>query len=150
MNLQIHLRAKTSFFIPVCFIAFFILSIKISVTVFSKLAHRFALFISGFLWFKFITAVFIPLKLKSKLSKCVFGSSISGSPSFASLSTFGPPGYPKSELLLLLYQKLLLLHHLWFYLKLQIYNNLLHVQFVCFRPDIIKHKNGGSKSLYVK
>ncbi len=49
----------------------------------------------GVLWFKFITAVFIPLKLKSKFSKCVFGKSYSGVPVFASLSTFGPPGYPK-------------------------------------------------------
>ena len=42
--------------------------------------------------FKFsITAVFIPLKLKSKFSKCVFGSCIFGFPSFANLSIFGPP-----------------------------------------------------------
>ena len=46
----------------------------------------------GFLWFKFITAVFIPLKLKSKFSKCVLGSSIFASPCFAKASTFGPPG----------------------------------------------------------
>lgn len=61
--------AKTNLSVFICFIAFFVFSIKISVTVFSKLAHKLALFILGSLWFKFITAVFIPLKLKSKLSK---------------------------------------------------------------------------------
>lgn len=82
--------AKATVFTFVCSIAFLIFSVKISVITFSKLAHKSALFISGFLWFKFITAVFIPLKLKSKFSKCVFGNFIFACPSFASLSTLGP------------------------------------------------------------
>ena len=53
------------------------------------------MFISGVLWWRFITAVFIPLKLKSKFSKRVLGKVIFGVPSLASLSTLGPPGYPK-------------------------------------------------------
>ena len=69
-------------------------SINTSVTAFSKLALKFALFIFGILWFKLITAVFTPLKLKSKFSKCVFGKLYSGIPLLASLSSFGPPGYP--------------------------------------------------------
>ena len=72
--------------------AFIAFSINTSVTAFSKLAARSALFRSGVLCFKFITAVFIPLKLKSRFSKCVFGSCIFGFPSFANLSIFGPPG----------------------------------------------------------
>ena len=57
-------------------------SINTSVTAFSKLEHKSALFILGVLWFKFITAVFIPLKLKSKFPKCVFGNSNEGFPVF--------------------------------------------------------------------
>ena len=38
------------------------------------------------------TAVFIPLKLKSNPSRCEIGKVIFGVPSFASASTFGPPG----------------------------------------------------------
>ena len=37
----------------------------------------------------------MPLKLKSKLSILAIGSSILAVPSFARLSTFGPPGYPR-------------------------------------------------------
>lgn len=82
--------AKAIVFTFVCSIAFLVFSINISVIVFSKLAHKSALFMSGVLWFKFITAVFIPLKLKSKFSKCVLGKFIFACPSFASLSTLGP------------------------------------------------------------
>ena len=84
--------ASATVCIPVCSIAFCTLFINISDTVFSKLLHKSVLFISGFLWCKFITAVFIPLKLKSKFSKWVFGSSMFAFPSCASLSTLGPPG----------------------------------------------------------
>ena len=86
--------AKAIFLMLSFLAAFNVFSISSSVITFSKLAHKSALFISGVLWCILITAVFIPLKLKSKLSKCVFGNSIIDFPSFASLSTFGPPGYP--------------------------------------------------------
>ena len=48
---------------------------------------------SFLLWFVFITAVYIPLKLKFKPSVWVFGSSMFASPSFDNLSILGPPGY---------------------------------------------------------
>ena len=77
------------------FAAFNVFSNNTFVTAFSKLAAKSALFTSGFLWCKLITAVFIPLKLKSKFSKWVSGRGIFASPSLASLSIFGPPGYPR-------------------------------------------------------
>lgn len=77
---------------PVSSIAFFTLSISISVVVFSKLAHKSALLISGSLWCKLITAVLIPLKLKFKPSILDFGNFILASPSYANLSILGPPG----------------------------------------------------------
>ncbi len=66
-----------------------------SATTFSKLIHKSAFLISSFeLCTKFIIAVFIPLKLKLKPSTLGYGilSTYVSSPSFASLSTLGPPG----------------------------------------------------------